>query len=127
MPDHWSHQSDWPPLPENVSAARRFVSERLQSHGLNALVGSARLVVSELATNAVIHARTPFTVMLSGTLETVIVSVTDGSGAELAPPKTTVRTAVQGRGLYLVGVCSQEWGVTPTRTGKTVWASFSLV
>lgn len=126
MRDHWSHQADWPALPENVSAARYFVAERLRSHGLDTLVGDTRLVVSELATNAVVHARTPFTVMLSGTVSTVTISVTDGSRSEFAPPTPAVLSAVKGRGLYMVGVYSQEWGITPTQSGKTVWATFML-
>jgi anti-sigma regulatory factor (Ser/Thr protein kinase) len=126
MSENWSHQADWPALPENVSAARRFVAERLHSHGLDTLAGDARLVVSELATNAIVHARTPFTVMLSGTVKTLLISVTDGSMSEFGPPTAAVWSAVHGRGLHLVGAYSQEWGITPTRSGKTVWANFSL-
>jgi Histidine kinase-like ATPase domain len=122
----WSHQADWPALPENVSAARRFVCGWLAGHDLDALVGDAQLVVSELATNAVLHARTPFTVMVTRTLDTVTVSVTDGVAVDIRGPATAWWYDVSGRGLYMVGAYSKEWGVTPTQRGKTVWATFSL-
>jgi anti-sigma regulatory factor (Ser/Thr protein kinase) len=129
MRTQWSHQADWSALPENVSAARHFVCEQLAAHGFHDLVGDAQLVVSELATNAVVHARTPFTVMLSGDagVDAVRVSVTDGKSFALGAPLAALSFDTRGRGLYLVSAYSKDWGVTPTRAGKTVWASFSLV
>ncbi len=46
------------PLAEAVSAARGYVRERLAEHGRLDLEDSAVLGVSELVTNATIHART---------------------------------------------------------------------
>jgi len=122
----WSHQADWPALPENVSQARRFVCGHLADHGLGTLMDEARLVVSELATNAVLHARTPFTVMVSRENGTVDLSVTDGQAWQPDLGSDTQWSDTRGRGLYMVGVYSQTWGVTPTSAGKTVWASFSV-
>jgi len=122
----WSHQADWPASPENVSAARHFVCGRLIAHGFQDLIGDAQLVVSELATNAVVHAGTPFTVVLSRDGDSVRLSVTDGMAYALDPPVATVWFDTRGRGLYLVSAYSKDWGITPTQAGKTVWASFSL-
>jgi anti-sigma regulatory factor (Ser/Thr protein kinase) len=121
----WSHQADWAALPENVSQARRFVSGHLAGHGLGALSDDVRLVVSELVTNAVLHARTPFTVMVSREDGTVELAVTDGMAYRPDPMRGTRHWSdTRGRGLYMVDIYSDTWGVTPTTAGKTVWASF---
>jgi hypothetical protein len=77
-------------------------------------------VVSELTTNAVLHARTEFAVELvlaGGKLE---VRVADSS------PHLPVRRrydddAATGRGLALLEALTSDWGVTATDDGKVVW------
>ena len=58
----WHHEHTWPPEPGNVQQARRFVSDLLRAHGLGRVEVETLMVVSELATNAVVHARTTFSV-----------------------------------------------------------------
>ena len=55
-------QTSWAflPVPRAISALRRFVADTLRSWGEDLLVPDAVLVTSELATNAVNHADTPF-------------------------------------------------------------------
>jgi hypothetical protein len=83
------------------------------------------VVLSELATNAVIHAGTEFTVRLSPSGKQALrVSVTDGSTQ--MPLQGTNRHAISGRGLQLIDALSAEWGATLNGVdGKTVWAVLS--
>jgi anti-sigma regulatory factor (Ser/Thr protein kinase) len=120
----WSHQADWSALPGNVSEARQFVCGHLADHGLGAITDDVRLVVSELVTNAVMHARTPFTVMVSREDGTVQLAVTDGMAYLPELVHGELWSDTRGRGLFMVDAYSQTWGVRATAAGKTVWASF---
>ena len=60
----WACEGAWPGTPESVAMAREFVAVHLAEHLLPGLIDEARLVTSELATNAVRHAQTPFAVTI---------------------------------------------------------------
>src|SRR5687768_16494769 len=75
----WSYEDRFADDPRSALKARAFVREHLIAHGLEKLVDDVGLVVSELATNAVRHAGTPFTVFLTGARNSVEVGVEDGS------------------------------------------------
>lgn len=80
--------------------------------------GTAALLVSELATNAVRHAKTPFTVDMhheGGTLE-VEVGDDDPTLPELRTPDNE-----GGRGLRIVEALAQAWGTRPRDSGKSVY------
>jgi hypothetical protein len=82
--------------------------------------------MSELATNAVVHAQTAFTVTLAGLDETVLLTVRDGS---LALPRRRDAQVLDpgGRGLEIVDIVSLEWGTNEDGAGsKAVWASFAI-
>lgn len=105
-----------------AGAARRFVDDVLRGWGHVALLPEAELVVSELATNAVVHTGQRFTVSLNRTGENrVRIAVTDAS-----PATPTMRGsdpyATNGRGIRIVAAVAQEWGVDESPDGKTVWA-----
>lgn len=103
-----------------VAAARRFAIGRVEGWGLAS--DEVALVVSELATNAVKHARSPFTVSLSYDADRVFIEVSDLSSQvpELGRP---LAGAVGGRGLLIVETLSNSWGVRfPGQSGKAVWA-----
>lgn len=78
-------------------------------------------IVSELASNAVIHAGTDFTVCLDREGEAARIEVLDGS-ARRAHPRSYGADATNGRGLRLVERLAQDWGVSRTEQGKGVWA-----
>jgi hypothetical protein len=82
------------------------------------LVDDVQLVVSELATNAILHARTPFTVTLDGFDDLVFLTVMDGSvmdGSGSPPARVTARPMMQGcRGL---AVPSHSLSVRKRRRG----------
>jgi anti-sigma regulatory factor (Ser/Thr protein kinase) len=104
--------------------AREFVQVHLTRHGLSGLVEDVRLVASELATNAILHAQTAFTVALQGDNQSVLLTVRDGS--PLVPPVVAAPLMDEaGRGIGIVAHLSHSWGTTTSPKGtKSVWARF---
>ena len=120
----WSHEIVLPGELESVSRARGFVRLHLLDHRLAYLVDDVRLVASELAANAVCHARTPFRVILEQASHSVRLTVQDGS--PVRPRLVTESLDTAGRGVKIVGLVSRAWGVAEgPGEGKSVWASFS--
>lgn len=106
--------------PGSVGDARRFARAVLA----DADVGddwTAIQVVSELATNAVVHARTTFTVKIDYDDEYIKVSVIDAKPLARAAVRWFSDTTTTGRGLRLVQVIAESWGVEQTPTSKSVW------
>jgi anti-sigma regulatory factor (Ser/Thr protein kinase) len=102
----------------SVASARRFVVSLIDAGP--ELVDSVQLAVSELATNAVLHARSPFRVRVTREDGRLRVAVHDSSSAAAAK-KDYGPTAVTGRGLTIVEQLTEDWGVTPDGGGKWVW------
>ena len=89
------------------------------------MVEVATLLVSELATNAVMHARSAFVVSAALLTESVTVEVEDASAQlpEVLQPATSSET---GRGMSVIEALSSRWGAEPTAEGKRVWFELSL-
>lgn len=104
----------------SVGEARRFVRRALVGLGAEDLEFEASQLVSELATNAVIHAGTPFDVDLDFDGSELSIRVTDSS-PKSPMTKSHSEQATTGRGLRLVGTMATEWGVELRPDGKTVW------
>ena len=121
----WSHENRFADDPRSASKARAFVREHLIAHGLESLVDDVGLVVSELATNAVRHAGTPFTVFLTGAKSSVEVGVRDGSSG-VPRHVSSGPLELGGRGLDIVDRVSCDWGVRAQGGTKSVWARFDL-
>ena len=68
----------FPSQPASVPAARRFVTEVLVEAGASSLLDDARLLISELAANAVLHAGTDFSVTVHLSVQRLYVEVRDG-------------------------------------------------
>jgi anti-sigma regulatory factor (Ser/Thr protein kinase) len=122
----WRHSLQFSAEPASASLARAFVSSRLLRAGVPQLEDDVLLVVSELVTNAITHARTPVTVTLERSGPCVVLTVCD-----LSPSVPVMRTADAmaggGRGLMIVDVLSGDWGVKVSPSGsKTVWAAFEV-
>jgi anti-sigma regulatory factor (Ser/Thr protein kinase) len=108
------------PVPASAAMARHFVEETLGAWGCDAFLDATRLLVSELVTNAVLHARTEFELILRATRTGVRVEVHDGSVA--APVVRHYEDeAMTGRGLSLVDDLAARWGVDKREGGKSVW------
>lgn len=109
-----------PPRPSSVGAARRLVRSAGQEVVPDDLVETAELLVSEVVSNAVVHAGTPIDLEVSVDDGEVLVRVRDGS-----PQRPVLRrygeSAATGRGLRLVDDLADDWGVSPGEHGKSVW------
>jgi hypothetical protein len=80
----------------------------------------ARLLVSELVTNAVLHARTELTLSLDRTGSVVRVQVEDGN-PRLPVLRTHGSDASTGRGLRVIDKMASSWGTHTIEGGKVVW------
>jgi anti-sigma regulatory factor (Ser/Thr protein kinase) len=122
----WSHATNLEATPLSASQARAFVAHHLVDHRLLYLVDSVRLVASELATNALLHAQTAFSVTLSASKTEVVLTVRDESQA-LPERRAAQVLDPTGRGLEIVEIVSREWGIDHDEAGsKGVWASFAI-
>ena len=102
-------------------AARHFVVDTLQQWGEAALAYDAAMVVTELATNAVMHARTGFTVTVSCSADAIRISVLDGRPAS-GPDIAALLVPAAGHGLGLVAAVARQWAAEALPDGKRVWA-----
>ena len=111
-------------------AARTFVRDGLRQWGEadEDLIDEMALVVSELATNAVVHAGTPFCVEMRvlPAQQLVRLSVRDASPI-MSTMGNDSPAAQAGSGLSFVAELASCWGVEVTPDGKLVWAEFDLV
>jgi anti-sigma regulatory factor (Ser/Thr protein kinase) len=107
--------------PASVAAARRFVREALDGQIADEMdMDIVLLLVSELATNAVIHAQTEFDVVVDARRDGVRIEVTDvGDGCP--SPLHPRLDGDHGRGLALVAGLATRWGVVLRGESKSVW------
>ena len=108
-------------------AARRLVRDALMGWALAALADDVELVLAELVSNAVRHARTDV-IRVSVWHENCVrvrVAVTDMSRA-LPQRKYVNPDSPGGRGLAIIEAVSERWGVDPLPWGKRVWADLEL-
>jgi len=106
------------PSPSEVSAARHFAQAQAKSLGCDS--SDLGLIVSELATNACVHARSAFTVSLRRQGTDVLVEVGDQNPAPAIARAHS--TGPSGRGLQIVAAIAADWGVATRDPGKSVWA-----
>ncbi|WP_086824839.1 ATP-binding protein [Streptomyces sp. NRRL B-24572] len=114
---------------ESAAVARRLVAAVLACWGLPELTTSAELIVSELVTNAVLHART-----CGSSVRAVVTRVQDDrvqvavTDLDQRPPVLVQAGPDEegGRGLALVAALSECWGCEHRHWGKRVWAELAL-
>ncbi|MFJ6212114.1 SpoIIE family protein phosphatase [Streptomyces sp. NPDC092296] len=106
------------------SDARRFTRATLDAWGLTALSDFAQLLVSELVTNALLHAGAPRQLRL---IRDRVFTLEVADIGHL-PPRLRRATDQDegGRGMRLVNEMAHRWGTRTTRTGKVVWAELQL-
>lgn len=123
------------PTPDSVSDAREFLRDTLREWEVEALADVATLLVSELVTNAVIHAGSPLQVTACVSEGVLEIAVRDndsrlpsrrrGDDLRRAVPSAEARMlaaeAESGRGIVLVDALALEWGVARLSDGKQVW------
>jgi anti-sigma regulatory factor (Ser/Thr protein kinase) len=103
----------------SVKAARHFARAAL-SDVPPAAADAVELLVSELATNSIKHADTAFELVVELSASEVIVEVTDNGPGEPSP-RDPAPTDPSGRGLRIVDLMSDKWGVRRAGQTKTVW------
>ncbi|MEU8784114.1 SpoIIE family protein phosphatase [Streptomyces sp. NPDC048637] len=117
---------DWnlAPEPRSVARARELARDQLTDWGLQDLVDTTELLVSELVTNALRHGHGEIRLRLLLD-RSLVCEVWD---ADLAQPRRRRArdTDEGGRGLQLVGLLSEGWGSRRTPRGKTVWFELAL-
>lgn len=92
----------------------------MTSWGCEALVDVIILLVSEVVTNAVLHARSDVELRLVGERDHMRVEISD-SCALVPVLRERSEDAMTGRGLQLVAQLASSWGVSERVDGKTVW------
>ncbi|MFF3911747.1 SpoIIE family protein phosphatase [Streptomyces sp. NPDC001848] len=113
---HWQIPGD----PAAVSQAREWATRQLTMWGLEDLVFTTELIVSELVTNAIRYGRPPAELRLIRH-DVLVCEVTDSSSTQ--PRLRRARTTDEGgRGLFLVAQLGARWGCRHGQTGKTIWS-----
>lgn len=129
--------------PNAVALARLHTADVLLGWGVSCdVVETAKLLVSELATNAVRHSEggeapvLPFSSQSGVQTFELLLEVVSGAvrlsvwDRDMRPPvlKEVGVDAMGGRGIFIVAVMSRAWGYYPARgmPGKVVWAEIAL-
>jgi anti-sigma regulatory factor (Ser/Thr protein kinase) len=121
----------YPPQAEAVRDARWLCVDYLQQvllgddYAIESTLDDARLVVSELVTNAIRTETSEVRLEVDAAPDHVRIAVTD---ADPAVPVVAVATpsADHGRGLWIVDQIARRWGTTTLAAGKQVWAEIPL-
>ncbi|MGI8445781.1 MAG: MEDS domain-containing protein [Streptosporangiaceae bacterium] len=123
---HWGDAArTFPGTREDTRAARGFVLGMLGPWRGEQLAADAALVVTELATNAVLHAGSAFSVSLALSGDVIRISV--GDTVPLGQPgRDAWLPAVPGHGLGVVAAMAARWGFERLDSGKAVWAELTL-
>lgn len=113
---------------DSVPRVREAVAADLVARGVSEdVVGEAELVVTELVTNSLRHARPlpDHTVRIHWKArgDHVEVEVSDAGGDTLPAPAARALWATSGRGLRIVRSLAHEWGVTQGEKQVNVWAA----
>lgn len=112
------------PRPQTAGQARRLTRRTLHRWGLDSLIETTELMVSEVVANAVRFASRPITLRL---LCTDVLRCEVGDDSPVVPRMRHARLSDEGgRGLFLVDQLSERWGATRLSTGKVVWFEQSL-
>jgi anti-sigma regulatory factor (Ser/Thr protein kinase) len=127
MPPH-SASVMLPHATQSVRSARRRLAEDLARRGIcDEVIGDASLVISEIISNALKHARP----LSSGQIRvawdlsstSLELQVSDGGGPTRPYLQTPSLSSLGGRGLGIVATLCSEWGVRQETDGTTVWAT----
>ncbi|MEU0380476.1 ATP-binding protein [Streptomyces cyaneofuscatus] len=120
---------DYAPTARAVSLSRHRAARMVLQWGHPGMAGDAALVVSELATNALLHGAIRgrlFRVHLTLTEFVLRIAVSDPRGERLPCLQRPHDDDCYGRGLLIVAQLADRWGVEPRTVGKSVFAELSV-
>ena len=109
-----------PAASTSPAAARKWATDRLESWGEADLVDTVTLLVTELVTNVLLHARTPCELRIVRG-DRLRVEVVDGSARVPEQRRLDGELTGSGNGLLLLSALSDDHGVVIDPTGKRVW------
>ncbi len=116
------------PTPGSVALARRWSTERAVRDGFAVEVDTVALLVSELVSNVVLHARTVCELAMTTAGDVLRVEVRDGSNAMPEGAVLTDPMALSGRGMVLINALSTTHGAEALPGGgKLVWFELETV
>nr|WP_228031838.1 ATP-binding protein [Streptomyces phyllanthi] len=115
------HRSvEYEPSPSAAGQARAEVRRQLESWGLTEQSDTAELLVSELVTNALVHAESRLRLTLTAAHGVLRCEVSDADHRRPRVRRVT-ETSESGRGMFLVDALARRWGCHEDGPGKTVW------
>jgi anti-sigma regulatory factor (Ser/Thr protein kinase) len=124
MPPTITAETVFPAVPESVGSARRFTRAALGRHHVEPqLIDTAMLLVSELATNAIVHAATSVKLRIDVGDE-IRVEVSDANETPPVVGEPEIDNE-SGRGLAIVTTLADDWSWSPRSNGKVVWFSLA--
>jgi len=126
------HAASYDGSPASARAARIAVRDLVAASEWSALTDDAELCVGELVANAVLHAHGSFHLAVSATPDGIRIEVSDDHGHRLPRLRPFVDTSgrpalssTTGRGLGIVAVLADRWGVDAADGSKVVWAEIT--
>jgi DNA-binding NarL/FixJ family response regulator len=105
---------------QSARAARKFVGGVLEQWSCGDLEDAVQLLVSELVTNAVVHAQSDVEVALYLRPDRVRVEVIDAA-TEYVHRREAADEDQSGRGMALTEALASAWGIDTLLAGKSVW------
>jgi anti-sigma regulatory factor (Ser/Thr protein kinase) len=112
---------------EGPARVRHWAAVALSSWGIPVdVVDTALLCLSELTTNALLHARGGAHVEIDADVERLLLEVSDAGVAGTLTAQLAAETDVRGRGLALVDALSTAWGAETHSHGTNVWCELAL-
>ena len=118
-------RSTFPAELRSASEARHHAEQVLREWELDAVADAARLLISELVINAVLHAGTESELVLRSRPGQLRVEVSDGSSA-MPVRRPYSPTAPSGRGLLILEDLADSWGIDVGDGSKTVWFELAV-
>ncbi|MEU2286274.1 SpoIIE family protein phosphatase [Streptomyces sp. NPDC013178] len=114
--------------PQALTEARHMIRAAVRAWGAEDRCDEVELVADELITNALMHTEGAAIVtlrVLTGGVRRLRVEVEDSSSA-LPRRREAGESGVSGRGLLLVDLLTDAWGVEARGGGKCVWCEFEI-
>ena len=126
-PDAPTYERTFMPVFTSAREARQFACDAARHLGSSDDVDRVELLVGELAVNAVLHARTQYSLHVSAPRTGIIrVEMCDGN-VDLPRRKAATGEDVlmHGRGLMLIDAVADRWGIVSRDDGKCIWAEIA--